>query len=133
MSREERQRRLRREKTKTNSTFRVSESDRRFFEQFGLLSQRFEERDLLNVDSKTSDPVEEESGRELTGGCGPSSCPGMTWDAVSYSNIFKFNADLEKTEVRNALSLSGPGLACLFEMFIAARETLRGSFVYHRE
>ena len=111
------------------STFRVSESDRRFFEQFGLLSQSFKERDLLQVDSQSSEPSEEGLGE----GCVPVSCPGMTWDGVSYTNIFKFNQDLEKNEVRNAFSLPRRGLACLVEMFTSARETLRRSFVYHRE
>ena len=114
-------------KSNNNPTFRVSESDRRFFEQFGLLSQRFKERDLLNVDSKSPEPGEEEPQPESDGGCTSASCPGLTWDAVSYTNIFKFNQDLEKTEV------ASPGLSCLFEMFISARETLRGSFVYNRE
>ena len=94
-------------KSNNNPTFRVSESDRRFFEQFGLLSQRFKERDLLNVDSKSPEPGEEEPRAESEGGCSSASCPGLTWDAVSYTNIFKFNQDLEKTEVRNECTLSG--------------------------
>ena len=111
----------------------MSESDRRFFEQFGLLSQRFKERDLLKVESKTSEPEEEEQRGAEMEGCTPASCPGLTWDRVSYTNIFKFNQDLEKNEVRNAFSLPRRGLACLVEMFTSARETLRRSFVYHRE
>ena len=82
------------------------------------------------MDSKSSEPVEDQTGGELEG-CGPVSCPGLTWDTVTYTNIFKFNQDLEKNEVRNAFSLPWLGLACLFEIFISARETLRRSFVYN--
>ena len=68
-----------------------------------MLSQRYKERDLLKVDSKTSEPAEGEAEKEEESGCVPASCPGLTWDSVSYTDIFKFNQDLEKTEVSNAL------------------------------
>ena len=78
-----------------------------------MLSQRFKERDLLKVDSKTSESGEGEAERESEEGCVPATCPGLTWDSVTYTDIFKFNQDLEKTEVSsNALSLAWPGLAC---------------------
>ena len=41
--------------------FRVSESDSRFFEQFGALSQRFQERELLKVESKSETEGAEEA------------------------------------------------------------------------
>ena len=59
------------------------------------------------MDSKTSEPAEGEAEKEQEGGCVPASCPGLTWDSVSYTDIFKFNQDLEKTEVSNAVHWPG--------------------------
>ena len=84
-------------------SFRVPESDSRFFEQFGALSQRFQERELLKVECKSSEEGEGEVRREtsLT-----ATTPGLTWDTINYTNIFTFNQNLEKTQVRKQLGFT---------------------------
>ena len=98
--------------------FRVSESDSRFFEQFGALSQRFQERELLKVESKSETEGAEEANREVGV---TATTPGLTWDSINYNNIFTFNQHLEKAEVRNIIAT----LPRLFARFILAGETLR--------
>ena len=76
-------------------SFRVSESDSRFFEQFGALSQRFQERELLAVEDRSGEEGGE--GRREVSVTGTT--PGLSWDNINYNNIFTFNQDLEKTQL----------------------------------